>query len=90
MAVVRHSADGHRLHLRGGVPHGDGTAYRLEHLQVVGAVPHGGAALQGMPHIRAREGQGAALVHPCGDQLEVVVVGGGEGHAGQGGQFFQG
>ena len=90
MAVVRHDAGGSRLHLGSGVPHGDGTAHRPEHLQVVGAVAHSGAARQGDAPHQGEEGQGAALVHPGGDQLEVVVVGGGERYARQSGQFIQG
>ena len=65
MAVVRHSADGRRLHLRGGVPHGDGTA------SPPGASPgrwrcppRRRSRSQGDAPHQGEEGQGAALVHP--------------------------
>ena len=89
VGVVRHSVGGSSLYLRGGIPHSDGTAHRTEHFQVICAVAHSGTAFQwDAPH-QGEEGQSAALVYSGGDQLEIMVVGGGEGHAGQGGQLLQ-
>ena len=61
----------------------------MEHFQVICAVPHSGTALQGDAPHQGEEGQSAALVYSGGDQLEIMVVGGGEGHTGQGGQLLQ-
>ena len=51
-AVLPVGGDGEpagRLHLGGGVAHGDGGPHRPEDGQVVVAVPHGGAPVQGTP-----------------------------------------